>query len=63
MQVHNFLYASNNYFTRWGLCCFGYVYEGIEVVDKIATTVPVTDNNGTVEASNQPVITSIKMLK
>ena len=42
---------------------FGYVYEGIEVVDKIATTVPVTDNNGTVEASNQPVITSIKMLK
>ena len=42
---------------------FGYVYEGIEVVDKIATTVPVTDNNGIVEASNQPVITSIKMLK
>ena len=42
---------------------FGYVYEGIEVVDKIATTVPVTDNTGTVEASNQPVITSIKMLK
>lgn len=40
---------------------FGYVYEGMEVVDKIATSVPVTDNNGTVEAANQPVINSIKI--
>lgn len=40
---------------------FGYVYEGMDVVDKIATTVPVTDNNGTVEAQNQPVINSIKI--
>ena len=39
---------------------FGYVYEGMDVVDKIATSVPVTDNNGTVEAQNQPVINSIK---
>lgn len=40
---------------------FGYVYEGMDVVDKIATSVPVTDNNGTVEAQNQPVINSIKI--
>lgn len=40
---------------------FGYVYEGIDVVDKIATSVPVTDNNGTVEAANQPVINSVKI--
>ncbi len=40
---------------------FGYVYEGMDVVDKIATSVPVTDNNGTVEAQNQPVIYSIKI--
>ena len=39
---------------------FGYVYEGMDVVDKIATSVPVTDN-GTVEAQNQPVINSIKI--
>ena len=32
---------------------FGYVYEGMDVVDKIATSVPVTDNNGTVETQNQ----------
>lgn len=42
---------------------FGYVYEGMDVVDKIATTVQVTDTNGTVASENQPVITSIKMLK
>ena len=40
---------------------FGYVYQGMDVVDKIATSVPVTDNNGTVEAQNQPVINSIKI--
>ena len=40
---------------------FGYVYEGMDVVDKIATSVPVTDNNGTVEAQNQPVINSIQI--
>ena len=40
---------------------FGYVYEGMDVVDKITTSVPVTDNNGTVEAQNQPVINSIKI--
>ena len=40
---------------------FGYVYEGMDVADKIATSVPVTDNNGTVEAQNQPVINSIKI--
>lgn len=40
---------------------FGYVYEGMDVVDKIATSVPVTDDNGTVEAQNQPVINSIKI--
>lgn len=41
---------------------FGYVYEGMDVVDKIATSVPVTDGNGTVEAANQPVINSIKII-
>lgn len=38
---------------------FGHVTEGIDIVDAICTETPVTDNNGTVEAANQPVITSI----
>ena len=41
---------------------FGYVYEGMEVVDQIATTVPVTDNNSTIEKANQPVINTIKVI-
>ncbi len=38
---------------------FGKVTDGMEVVDKIAESVPVTDNNGTVLAENQPIIKSI----
>ena len=40
---------------------FGKVTKGIEVVDKIAESVPVTDTNGTVLKSNQPVIESIRL--
>ncbi len=42
--------------------CFGYVTEGIEVVDAICEDTPVTDNNGTVEKANQPVIESVKVI-
>lgn len=38
---------------------FGHVTEGIDVVDAVCAETPVTDNNGTVEKANQPVITSI----
>ena len=40
---------------------FGKVTKGIEVVDKIAESVPVTDTNGTVLKSNQSVIESIRL--
>ena len=42
--------------------CFGYVTEGIEVVDAICEATPVTDSNGTVTAENQPVIESIVVI-
>lgn len=42
--------------------CFGYVTEGMEVVDAICEETPVTDGNGTVAAENQPVIESIKVI-
>lgn len=38
---------------------FGYVTDGIEIVDKICEDTPVVDSNGTVEKANQPVIKSI----
>ena len=38
---------------------FGHVTDGMNVVDAICEDTPVQDNNGTVAADNQPVITSI----
>ena len=40
---------------------FGRVTEGMDVVDTLAENTPVEDDNGTVAAENQPVITSIVM--
>ena len=44
---------------------FGYVYEGIEVVDKITSKVApkATDKNGTILSADQPVIKSIKVIE
>lgn len=42
---------------------FGHVTDGMDVVDKIATTVKVIDSNGTVEKENQPVIETIEIIK
>lgn len=41
---------------------FGRVISGIEVVDAICASTPVTDGNGSVAAENQPVITSIRRI-
>lgn len=42
---------------------FGYVTEGMDVVDKICEDVSVEDQNGTVLPENRPVIESIKVVK
>lgn len=41
---------------------FGTVNEGMDVVDTICETVEVEDDNGTVAAENQPIITSISIV-
>lgn len=56
-----FIVHEDSTFLDGQYACFGYVTEGIEVVDAICEAVPVTDNNGTVEKANQPVIESIKV--
>ncbi len=38
---------------------FGYVTDGMDIVDEICDNTPVTDDNGTVEAENQPIINTI----
>lgn len=41
---------------------FGHVTSGMDIVDKIADTTPVQDNNGTVAKADQPIIEKIKVL-
>jgi len=41
---------------------FGKVLSGMEVVDAICESVPVTDGNGSVAKANQPVMTSVKRI-
>lgn len=42
--------------------CFGYVTDGMEIVDEICENAVVTDGNGTVPAEYQPVIESIEVV-
>ena len=42
---------------------FGHVTDGMDVVDAICEDTPVQDNNGTVAAEDQPVITSITIME
>ncbi len=46
-------YLDGNY------AAFGHVTEGMDVVDAIAADAEPIDNNGTIPAADQPVITSI----
>lgn len=39
--------------------CFGYVTEGIEVVDAVCEGAQPTDGNGSIAEADQPVITSV----
>ena len=42
--------------------CFGYVTDGMDIVDDVCTTVPSEDNNGTILPANQPVITKVTVI-
>ena len=41
---------------------FGYVTEGIEIVDQVCNNTPVLDGNGTVKDIYQPIINSIRII-
>lgn len=57
-----FIVHEDSTFLDGQYACFGYVTEGMEVVDAICEETPVEDNNGKVAAVNQPVIESIKVI-
>lgn len=58
-----FIVHEDSTFLDGNYAAFGYVTEGMEVVDKIATTIKVEDDNGTVLFENQPVINSIRVIE
>lgn len=42
--------------------CFGYVTDGMDVVDAVCEAAQPTDGNGTIPADQQPVITAIRII-
>lgn len=57
-----FIVHEDSTFLDGQYACFGYVTDGMDVVDAICEATPVTDNNGTVQKENQPVIESVKVI-
>lgn len=58
-----FIVQSDSTFLDGKYAAFGYVTEGIEIVDQICKDAVVQDNNGTVFPEDQPIIESIKVVK
>lgn len=58
-----FIVHEDSTFLDGQYACFGYVIEGIEIVDEICENAIVEDNNGTVRPENQPVIESISLVE
>ena len=54
-----FIMQANNTTLDGQYAAFGYVTEGMDVVDAICTAAKPIDNNGTIPAANQPVIEKI----
>ena len=59
---NNFLNFRSPDVTGYGYAVFGKVTDGMDVVDAICEAVPVQDNNGTVAAADQPVITVVTVV-
>jgi len=56
-----FICHADSTFLDGDYAAFGYVTEGIEVVDAVCEAAQPTDNNGTIPAEEQPVMTSVKI--
>lgn len=58
-----FIVHEDSTFLDGAYAVFGYVTEGMEIVDEICTQAAPVDDNGTIPAEEQPVITSITIRK
>ena len=56
-----FIVHKDSKFLDGEYACFGYVTEGMEVVDRICEDARPVDNNGTIPRDGQPVIKSISI--
>ena len=56
-----FIVQADSTFLDGQYAAFGYVTSGIEIVDKICKNAKPTDDNGTIPASQQPVIESVSI--
>ena len=56
-----FICHADSDFLDGDYAAFGIVTEGLDVVDAVCENAKPTDNNGTIPAENQPVITSVKI--
>lgn len=57
-----FIVHEDSTFLDGQYAAFGHVTDGMDVVDSICKAVPVQDNNGTVAAADQPVITAVTVV-
>lgn len=57
-----FIVHKDSTFLDGQYAAFGHVTDGMDVVDAICEAVPVQDNNGTVAAADQPVITAVTVI-
>lgn len=54
-----FIVQEDSTYLDGSYACFGYVTDGMDIVDQICEDATPTDDNGTIEADAQPVISSI----
>ena len=57
-----FIVHQDSTFLDGDYACFGYVTSGMDVVDAVCEDAKPTDNNGTIPAAQQPVITEIRVI-
>ena len=58
-----FIVHEDSLFLDGQYAVFGYVTDGIEVVDAVCAATPVLDNNGTVPKASQPVINAVRVVE
>lgn len=57
-----FIVHEDSFFLDGNYAVFGYVTDGIEVVDKVCEGVTPIDRNGTILSSDQPKIVAVRVL-